>query len=94
MTKAELVDHVAARVQLPKYQTEAVVSHVLQGIMEALRTGELGGTDRVQALTFAMQVGLAAVLAERGVRPAAVILEVPRTSATPTGPVLISSSNA
>ncbi|WP_372442951.1 type I polyketide synthase [Mycolicibacterium baixiangningiae] len=40
---------------------------------EALRTGELGGTDRVQALTFAMQVGLAAVLRERGVRPAAVI---------------------
>jgi integration host factor subunit beta len=40
MTKAELVDHVAARVQLPKYQTEAVVSHVLQGIMEALRTGD------------------------------------------------------
>ncbi|MGE2714905.1 beta-ketoacyl synthase N-terminal-like domain-containing protein [Mycolicibacterium litorale] len=40
---------------------------------EALHTGELGGTDRVQALTFAMQVGLAAVLRGRGVRPAAVI---------------------
>lgn len=40
---------------------------------EALTTGELGGTDRVQALTFAMQVGLAAVLRERGVVPAAVI---------------------
>ncbi|MEV3904968.1 beta-ketoacyl synthase N-terminal-like domain-containing protein [Mycobacterium sp. NPDC050551] len=40
---------------------------------EALSTGELGGTDRVQALTFAMQVGLAAVLRERGVTPAAVI---------------------
>ena len=40
---------------------------------EALMTGELGGTDRVQALTFAMQVGLAAVLTERGVAPAAVI---------------------
>lgn len=40
---------------------------------EALRTGELGGTDRVQALTFAMQVGLAAVLRARGARPAAVI---------------------
>ena len=39
----------------------------------ALTTGELGGTDRVQALTFAMQVGLAAVLRERGVTPAAVI---------------------
>ena len=40
---------------------------------DALRTRELGGTDRVQALTFAMQVGLAAVLRERGVWPAAVI---------------------
>ncbi|MFV8050840.1 beta-ketoacyl synthase N-terminal-like domain-containing protein [Mycobacterium sp. 48b] len=40
---------------------------------EALSTGELGGTDRIQALTFAMQVGLAAVLRERGVHPAAVI---------------------
>lgn len=40
---------------------------------EALRTGELGSTDRVQALTFAMQVGLAAVLRARGVAPAAVI---------------------
>jgi 6-methylsalicylic acid synthase len=40
---------------------------------EALSTGELGGTDRVQALTFAMQVGLAAVLRHRGVTPAAVI---------------------
>ncbi|OBF11853.1 type I polyketide synthase [Mycobacterium sp. ACS4331] len=40
---------------------------------EALTTGELGGTDRVQALTFAMQVGLAAVLRDRGVTPAAVI---------------------
>ncbi|MCP9273548.1 type I polyketide synthase [Mycolicibacterium arenosum] len=40
---------------------------------EALTSGELGGTDRVQALTFAMQVGLAAVLRARGVVPAAVI---------------------
>jgi 6-methylsalicylic acid synthase len=40
---------------------------------DALRTGEFGGTDQVQALTFAMQVGLAAVLRQRGVQPAAVI---------------------
>ncbi|GJF17870.1 polyketide synthase [Mycolicibacterium cyprinidarum] len=40
---------------------------------EALTTEQLGGTDQVQALTFAMQVGLAAVLRERGVTPAAVI---------------------
>ncbi|WP_395310970.1 beta-ketoacyl synthase N-terminal-like domain-containing protein [Mycobacterium sp. AMU20-3851] len=40
---------------------------------EALATGEHGGTDQVQALTFAMQVGLAAVLRSRGAAPAAVI---------------------
>ena len=40
MTKAELVDYVAERVQLPKYQTEAVVTSVLQGITDALRTGD------------------------------------------------------
>ena len=39
----------------------------------ALTTGELGGTDRIQALTFAMQVGLAELLRSRGVAPAAVI---------------------
>ena len=38
-----------------------------------LTSGELGGTDQVQALTFAMQVGLAAMLRSRGVAPAAVI---------------------
>ncbi|OBI77408.1 type I polyketide synthase [Mycobacterium sp. E740] len=40
---------------------------------EALTGGRLGGTDQVQALTFAMQVGLAATLRARGVTPAAVI---------------------
>jgi integration host factor subunit beta len=40
MTKAELVDHVAERVQLPKYQTETVVNIVLQGIIGALRAGD------------------------------------------------------
>ena len=40
MTKAELVDHVAERVQLPKYQTATVVTAVLPGIMDALRVGD------------------------------------------------------
>ncbi len=40
---------------------------------DALSSGEHGGTDQVQALTFAMQVGLAAVLRSRGAAPAAVI---------------------
>ena len=40
MTKAELVDHVAAAMQLPKAQTKAVLTHCLQAIMDALQAGE------------------------------------------------------
>ena len=40
MTKAELVDHVAATVQLPKHQIDAVLTQCLQGIMEALHAGD------------------------------------------------------
>jgi nucleoid DNA-binding protein len=40
MTKTELVDYIVERIQLPKYQTEAVVTSVLQGIMDALCTGD------------------------------------------------------
>ena len=40
MTKAELVDQVAAAVQLPKHQIEAVITRFLQTIMEALHAGE------------------------------------------------------
>ena len=51
MTKAELVDHVAATVQLPKSQTEAVFTQCLQAIMDALQAGEsveLRGFGRFQ----------------------------------------------
>ena len=40
MTKTERIDRIAERVQLPKYQTEAVVTSVLQFIMDALRAGD------------------------------------------------------
>jgi len=40
MTKAELVDHVAATVQLPKHQLDAVLTQCLQGIMDALHAGD------------------------------------------------------
>ena len=40
MTKAELVDQVAATVQLPKNKTEAVITGFLQGIMDALHAGD------------------------------------------------------
>ena len=39
MTKAELVDHVAAAVQLPKSQTDAVLTQ-LQATMDTLQAGE------------------------------------------------------
>jgi nucleoid DNA-binding protein len=40
MTKAELVDHVAAAVQLPKAHTDAVLTQCLQAIMDALQAGQ------------------------------------------------------
>ena len=40
MTKAEIVDQVAATVQLTKHQTEAVITQFMQGIMEALQAGD------------------------------------------------------
>jgi len=40
MTKAELVHHVAATVQLPKHNIEAVITNFLQGIVEALHKGD------------------------------------------------------
>ena len=40
MTKAELVDQVAATVQLSKAQTDAVLTQCLQAIMDALQAGK------------------------------------------------------
>ena len=40
MTKAELIDHVAATVQLPKAQTDAVLTQCVQAIMDAVQAGE------------------------------------------------------
>ena len=41
MTKAELVDHVAATVQLSKAQTDAVLTQCLQAIIAAVQAGEV-----------------------------------------------------
>ena len=40
MTKAEIVDHVAAAAQFPKHQTDTVITQFLQAIMDALQAGE------------------------------------------------------
>ena len=40
MTKAGLVDKVAATIQLPRHQTETVINLFLQCITDALRAGD------------------------------------------------------
>ena len=40
MNKAELVDRVAATVQLPQYQTDTAVTLFLQSIVDALQAGD------------------------------------------------------
>jgi len=60
MTKAELVDQVAATVQLPKNKTDAGRTHFLQGIMEALHAGdhvELRGFGRFRLRHRPARVG-------------------------------------
>ena len=47
MTKAELVDQVAATVQLPKHQIDTVITRFLQGIMDTLQ-----GRDNVELRGF------------------------------------------
>ncbi|KAF3039428.1 putative PKS-like protein biosynthetic cluster [Didymella keratinophila] len=42
-------------------------------VVEALRTSEIGGSARVQVLTYAVQIGLTAQLLSQGVAPRAVI---------------------
>jgi nucleoid DNA-binding protein len=60
MTKTELVDHVAAAVQLPKHQTETVITQFLQAIMDALQAGqsvELRGFGRFRLRHRAPRAG-------------------------------------
>ena len=40
MNKAELIDRVAATVQLPQYQTDTAVTLFLQSIVDALQAGD------------------------------------------------------
>ncbi len=40
MTKAELVEQVAAAIQVSKHQTDVVITQFLEAIMEALHTGK------------------------------------------------------
>jgi 6-methylsalicylic acid synthase len=42
-------------------------------VLEALETGHLGDSDRVQVLTYAVQIGLTALLMSQGIEPQAII---------------------
>lgn len=50
------------------FQREAEFS-----VLDALQTSDLGGSARIQVLTYAVQVGLTALLKSRGVTPHAII---------------------
>jgi 6-methylsalicylic acid synthase len=53
---------------------EAVVGEEMNfSILEALESGQLGGSERVQVLTYAIQIGLTAVLMSQGIEPQAII---------------------
>ncbi|GME63637.1 6-MSAS [Neofusicoccum parvum] len=60
------------------YQAVAPLDAITQrevgfSAIEALKNGDFDESDRVQVLTYVMQVGLAAVLRSKGVKPQAVI---------------------
>ena len=57
MTKAELVDKVAATIQLPKYQTETVVTLFLQCIMDALGEGDSDSAGVSEGAKEAVGIG-------------------------------------
>ena len=60
MTKAELVDHVAATVSLSKAQTDAVLTQCLQAIIAAVQAGEavdLRGFGRFQVRHRQLRTG-------------------------------------
>jgi len=53
MNKAELVDRVAATVQLPQYRPTRRSRYLLQGIMDALQAGDKVGIARLWELPAA-----------------------------------------
>ena len=60
------------------YETISVVEDVVQteagfSALQALKDGDIESSDRVQILTYVMQIGLAAVLKSKGVTPQAII---------------------
>jgi 6-methylsalicylic acid synthase len=52
----------------PIFEQEAGFS-----VLQALRDGKLGGSDRIQVITYATQVGLTALLKSKGASPQAVV---------------------
>ena len=59
-------------------QTLSSLDEVFQGeagfsVVEALQTSDLGSSARIQVLTYAVQIGLTALLKSRGIAPQAII---------------------
>ena len=53
---------------------DAVVEEEMNfSVLEALESGQLGGSERIQVLTFAVQVGLTDLLMSQGIEPQAII---------------------
>lgn len=60
------------------YQAVAGLDHIVESEMsfsaiKALESGEFDASDKIQILTYIMQIGLSAVLSSRGLRPQAII---------------------
>ena len=60
------------------YEAISVVEAIVQteagfSALQALKDGDVESSDRVQILTYVMQIGLAAVLKSKGVTPQAII---------------------
>lgn len=60
------------------YQAVAALDHIVESEMgfsaiKALESGEFDASDKIQVLTYIMQIGLSAVLSSKGLRPQAII---------------------
>ncbi|MCJ1403645.1 hypothetical protein MMC11_006868 [Xylographa trunciseda] len=60
------------------YEAVAALDHVVQvemgfSAIEALESGEFDASDKIQVLTYVMQIGLTAILRSKGLQPQAII---------------------
>jgi len=68
-----LLDQEPAFTEVVRHLEPIIQREMNFSAITALRTGQFETTDKVQVLTFVMQVGLAAVLKARGIQPRAIV---------------------